>query len=570
MPHKLLLADDSVTIQRVIELTFAGEDVEVITVGDGQKAIDRISTDRPDIVLTDIGMPERNGYEVAEFVKTHPDLKHIPVVLLTGAFEAVDEARVRAIGCDGWFVKPFEPQLVINRVRDLLQGRGSGAAWTPPPGQRPSSKGQAAEQPRDVPAAPPLAPERPPPASTAARPSPAPAVRAMASAPTTVARPPKPADAMEEYFDRLDAAFANLETLQPSQSDDRQVEDGRDQELHRGEPSGSHKPGEELENWDLDTVSTNDSAPQTSNLAAASDSDRRAASPPKPRAPSARSAPPVRQASSAPPVPPVRQAPPAPPVRQASSAPPAPPVRQAPSAPSVRQASSAPPAPPVRQAPPAPPVRQASSAPPAPPVRQASSAPPAPPVPQASSAPPAPPVPQAPATPPAPPVPQASSAPPAPPVPQAPATPPAPPVPQASSAPPAPPVPQAPATPPAPPAPPAKETAQPSQPADAPRRAEPAPAPAPAPIPVPTPSLADAFTALLAAEQRIPGWSGTTQPRSQAGAPVIPDGLVEELTRRVLDGATDRAVRDVVTDTVSQVAERLVRDEIERIKTRGK
>ncbi len=87
---------------------------------------------------------------------------------------------------------------------------------------------------------------------------------------------------------------------------------------------------------------------------------------------------------------------------------------------------------------------------------------------------------------------------------------------------------------------------------------------------VPTPSLADAFTALLAAEQRIPGWSGTTQPRSQAGAPVIPDGLVEELTRRVLDGATDQAVRDVVTDTVSQVAERLVRDEIERIKTRGK
>ena len=141
MPHKLLLADDSVTIQRVIELTFAGEDVEVIAVGDGQKAIERIGTERPDIVLTDIGMPERNGYEVAEFVKTHPDLKHIPVVLLTGAFESVDEARVRAIGCDGWLVKPFEPQLVINRVRDLLQGRGSGAALTPPPGQRPSSKG---------------------------------------------------------------------------------------------------------------------------------------------------------------------------------------------------------------------------------------------------------------------------------------------------------------------------------------------------------------------------------------------------------------------------------------------
>ena len=545
MPHKLLFADDSVTIQRVIELTFAGEDVEVITVGDGQKAIERIGTDRPDIVLTDIGMPERNGYEVAEFVKTHPDLKHIPVVLLTGAFESVDEARVRAIGCDGWLVKPFEPQLVINRVRDLLQGRGSGAQGTPPPGQRPSSKGQAAEQSRDVPAAPPpAAPQRPPsaapqqpPSRPAARPSPAPAVRARASAPTTVARQSKPADAMEEYFDRLDAAFANLDSPHPSQSDDRQVEDGRDQALHRGEPSGSQEAGEELENWDLDTGATADSAPQTSNPVAASDSDRTAASPMKPRAPSVPLAPPVRQASSAPPAPPVQRAP---------AAPPAPPT---PPAPPVRQASSAPPAPPVQRAPATPP---AQPTPPAPPVRQASSAPPAPPVQRAPATPPAQP------TPPAPPVRQASSAPPAPPVQPAPAQP----------APPAPSVQPAPATPPAPPAPPAEETAQPSQPAHVQPRAE--PKPEPAPISVPAPSLADAFTALLAAEQRLPGQSGATQPRGQAEAPAVPDELVEELTRRVLDGATDQAVRDVVADTVSQVAERLVRDEIERIKGGGK
>jgi CheY-like chemotaxis protein len=69
MPHKLLLADDSVTIQRVIELTFADEDVQVIAVGNGQEAIDRVQRDRPDIVLADVGMPERNGYEVAAFIK---------------------------------------------------------------------------------------------------------------------------------------------------------------------------------------------------------------------------------------------------------------------------------------------------------------------------------------------------------------------------------------------------------------------------------------------------------------------------------------------------------------------
>src|ERR1051326_6387290 len=120
MPHKLLLADDSVTIQRVIELTFADEDVQVIAVGNGQDAIDRVQRDPPDIVLADAGMPDRNGYEVAAFIKGQPQYAHIPVVLLTGAFEPVDEARAKNAGCDGVLVKPFEPQIVISRVKDLL------------------------------------------------------------------------------------------------------------------------------------------------------------------------------------------------------------------------------------------------------------------------------------------------------------------------------------------------------------------------------------------------------------------------------------------------------------------
>ena len=130
MHPKLLLADDSVTIQRVIELTFADEDVQVVAVGDGQQAIDRVRADRPDIVLADVGMPERDGYEVAAFIKGDPSLAHIPVLLLTGAFEPVDEARARAVGCDGVLVKPFEPQMVISRVRDLLAGRKGSASTT--------------------------------------------------------------------------------------------------------------------------------------------------------------------------------------------------------------------------------------------------------------------------------------------------------------------------------------------------------------------------------------------------------------------------------------------------------
>ena len=128
MQPKLLLADDSVTIQRVIELTFADEDVKVVAVGDGKQAIERVQAERPDIVLADVGMPERDGYEVAAFIKGDPALAHIPVLLLTGAFEPIDEARARAVGCDGVLVKPFEPQMVISRVRDLLAGKRDGSS----------------------------------------------------------------------------------------------------------------------------------------------------------------------------------------------------------------------------------------------------------------------------------------------------------------------------------------------------------------------------------------------------------------------------------------------------------
>ena len=132
MTHKLLLADDSVTIQRVVELTFSGEDVQVVTVGDGEQAIARIPIELPDIVLADIGMPKRSGYDVAAFVKGRSDLSHIPVLLLAGAFEPVDENRARQVHCDGVLVKPFEPQQVISRVRDLIESSRSASARPQP------------------------------------------------------------------------------------------------------------------------------------------------------------------------------------------------------------------------------------------------------------------------------------------------------------------------------------------------------------------------------------------------------------------------------------------------------
>jgi CheY-like chemotaxis protein len=123
MAKTLLLADDSVTIQRVVELTFAHEDVRVVSVADGKRAVEFISVERPDIVVADVGVAEVDGYGIVAHMKKSAALRDIPVLLLAGAFEPVDEGRVRASGCDGILVKPFEPQLLVGRVKELLAER---------------------------------------------------------------------------------------------------------------------------------------------------------------------------------------------------------------------------------------------------------------------------------------------------------------------------------------------------------------------------------------------------------------------------------------------------------------
>ncbi|HUP64462.1 MAG TPA: response regulator [Thermoanaerobaculia bacterium] len=126
MAKKILLADDSITIQKVVELTFSDGDYEVIAVNNGAKAIQKLQEVRPDLILSDIIMPEKNGYEVCEFVKSHPDFKTIPVVLLTGTFEPFDPDRAERAGCDAVVTKPFESQSLIHKVEELIQQSSTG------------------------------------------------------------------------------------------------------------------------------------------------------------------------------------------------------------------------------------------------------------------------------------------------------------------------------------------------------------------------------------------------------------------------------------------------------------
>lgn len=127
----LLLADDSVTIQRVIELTFANENVRVVSVGDGRRALQWMDREVPDVILADVGAPEVDGYELTSQIRQSSRLRHVPVLLLAGVFERVDEDLVRGVGADGVLVKPFEPEQLVSRVRSLMdQGASRGADGT--------------------------------------------------------------------------------------------------------------------------------------------------------------------------------------------------------------------------------------------------------------------------------------------------------------------------------------------------------------------------------------------------------------------------------------------------------
>jgi CheY-like chemotaxis protein len=129
--RKLLLADDSITIQKVVDLTFADEGVNVISVGNGRDAIERLEEIAPDVVLADVFMPEISGYEVCEYIKHNEKLKHIPVMLLVGSFEPFDEAEARRVGADDILTKPFQSiRKLIDKVGVLMTG---GPAQEAPP-----------------------------------------------------------------------------------------------------------------------------------------------------------------------------------------------------------------------------------------------------------------------------------------------------------------------------------------------------------------------------------------------------------------------------------------------------
>jgi CheY-like chemotaxis protein len=129
---KILVADDNSNIQKMVGLALKDQGIEVVAVGNGEAAVRKISDIRPDLVLADVFMPVRNGYEVCQYVKSDSSLSHVPVILLVGAFDPLDEQEAQRVGADGVLKKPFvPPDPLISMVKSALARAGVAVGGAP-------------------------------------------------------------------------------------------------------------------------------------------------------------------------------------------------------------------------------------------------------------------------------------------------------------------------------------------------------------------------------------------------------------------------------------------------------
>jgi len=143
---KILVADDNSNIQKMVGLALKDQGIDVVAVGNGEAAVRKIADIHPDLVLADVFMPVRNGYEVCRYVKEDPKFSHIPVILLVGAFDPLDEQEAQRSGADGVLKKPFvPPDPLISMVKSALARAGvaigaAAHAEKPPEPVRPAAE----------------------------------------------------------------------------------------------------------------------------------------------------------------------------------------------------------------------------------------------------------------------------------------------------------------------------------------------------------------------------------------------------------------------------------------------
>ncbi len=117
---KILVVDDEIYIVHILDFSLGMEGYEVITALDGEQALEKVKTEKPDLIVLDIMMPKLDGYEVCKHIKSSASTQHIPVILLSAKGRNVDQKLGFDVGADDYITKPFSPRKLVERINQLL------------------------------------------------------------------------------------------------------------------------------------------------------------------------------------------------------------------------------------------------------------------------------------------------------------------------------------------------------------------------------------------------------------------------------------------------------------------
>ena len=117
---RILVVDDETEFVKAVEIELKHADYEVITAYDGQEALERARREMPDLILLDLMLPTLNGYKVCRMLKFDEKYKNIPIILFTARAEESDKKMGMDVGADAYIIKPFEPQVLLDKIKELL------------------------------------------------------------------------------------------------------------------------------------------------------------------------------------------------------------------------------------------------------------------------------------------------------------------------------------------------------------------------------------------------------------------------------------------------------------------
>ncbi len=164
---KVLVVDDSLSVRKVVEKALEGRGLEVLSAASGSEAIEMLERDRPDVVICDVILPDKDGYQICQYVRSHAAIGTTPVLLISGIDNGTVQARAAEVRSDEVLFKPFGVDDLLRKIDRLLSRRANGSAsrenGAPPERDRAATPASPAPASPVVPAAPPAATQAPAP-----------------------------------------------------------------------------------------------------------------------------------------------------------------------------------------------------------------------------------------------------------------------------------------------------------------------------------------------------------------------------------------------------------------------